>query len=82
MTATPTISIGSLYCMATQTVWVGPGAWPNPLTVPPGATVRLNMNASGTVTTSFSGSTTVGSFVITDVASLAGLAVGQPLSGR
>jgi hypothetical protein len=39
------------------------------------------MNAAGSVTTAFSGSTTVGSFNITGVASLAGLAIGQPLSG-
>lgn len=51
MTATPTISIGSLYCKAANVYWVGPGGMPNPLTVPPGATVRLNMNASGAVTT-------------------------------
>ena len=81
MTATPTISIGSLYCKAADVFWVGPGAWPNPLSVPPGATVRLNMNAAGAVTTTFSGTTTAGSFNITGVASLAGLAIGQPLTG-
>jgi hypothetical protein len=39
------------------------------------------MTTSGAVTTSFSGSTAIGSFNITGVASLAGLAIGQPLSG-
>lgn len=80
MAATPTLTVESLFVGTGPTLVVyEAGSIPSSINIGALTPVAITLAVTGTVTTTFSGNTTTGSYDITGVASTTGLAAGQPI---